>query len=237
MARPYDPRALNTEKRVPQCFHHTRRTETTSTTPCTRTVMQTSLQRHPTQRNYQRTIISVPHFVKDDAPSCTKWDERDLFDDATAVQVRRTPTQPTHSRTHTHIPTHAQSFACTPPAPPKRRTSSAARWQHTQCCCPGGRGQRSRTSWFLAVRHRARRGEATATRNRGEQTQRRPSSRGNVSLPLSRPIMFGEALSRKCVKCVVFLMIKNATLSMLKARPSGPSYASVELWTRWCTHE
>lgn len=31
----------------------------------------------------------------------------------------------------------------------------------------------------------------------------------NMSLPLSRPIMFGEALSRKCVTCIVFFVIKK----------------------------
>lgn len=56
----------------------------------------------------------------------------------------------------------------------------------------------------------------------------------NVSLPLSRPIMFGEALSRKCVTCVVFFIIKNSTLNILDAGESHPSYHSVKLWTRWC---
>lgn len=56
----------------------------------------------------------------------------------------------------------------------------------------------------------------------------------NVSLPLSRPIMFGEALSRKCVTCIVFFIIKHSTLEILDAGPSHPSYNSVNLWTRWC---
>jgi len=57
----------------------------------------------------------------------------------------------------------------------------------------------------------------------------------NVSLPLSRPIMFGEALSRKCVTCVVFFIIKQSTLKILDEGESHPSFHSVNLWTKWCT--
>ena len=56
----------------------------------------------------------------------------------------------------------------------------------------------------------------------------------NVSLPLSRPIMFGEALSRKCVTCVCFFIIKRSTLAILDEGTSHPSWNSVDLWTRWC---